>query len=345
MLELRAFGSIDLRAEDGSLRSILTQPKRVGLLAYLALARPHGYQRRDTLLAMFWPEVDQTHARSALSQSLWFLRRALPPGVLVSRGTGEVGVDVEQTWCDVSAFEEAVAAGRWADALDLYRGELLGGFHVGRAPEFERWLDAERERLREMAAGAAWSLANARLEAGRLVEAERAAQRALLLMPTDESPVRAFVEALACAGDRAAALRFYRKFTDLLKDQLDIGPCPESVAVAEALRNGDTAAGAVAPAGPEPPETGENEALPSTEPAQAVKRRLHWLVGAIAAISALVIAYRLGTGPTSTTALGGSVHGVQATVAVLPFSVRGSDRLSYLRWRSVLRSSTMPSRR
>ena len=56
MIELRALGTLALRDPNGEdLHSILAQPKRVALLAYLAIARPRCFHRRDTLLALLWP--------------------------------------------------------------------------------------------------------------------------------------------------------------------------------------------------------------------------------------------------------------------------------------------------
>ena len=44
MIRLRTLGPLDLRGSDGEeLRTILAQPKRVALLAYLALATPRGF--------------------------------------------------------------------------------------------------------------------------------------------------------------------------------------------------------------------------------------------------------------------------------------------------------------
>ena len=57
------------------LRSVLAQPKRLALLGYLAAATPPGPQRPDTLLGLFWPELDDEHARNALSKAVHFLRR------------------------------------------------------------------------------------------------------------------------------------------------------------------------------------------------------------------------------------------------------------------------------
>ena len=241
MIRLRLLGSTDLRTSEGEeIRSVLVQSKRFALLAYLACTSPSGFQRRDKLLGLFWPEIPQQRARASLSQSLYFLRKALgPSNVLTSRGSDEVGLRPGSFWCDVVAFQEAYDQEDWEKALEIYRGDLLAGFHTSGAPEFEHWLESERERFRELAAASAWSLADARIAEGELTEAERVAQKALFLAPTDESPVREFIETLARAGDRGAALRFYDKFEEVLLQELEVEPASETARVAEAIRNGE----------------------------------------------------------------------------------------------------------
>src|SRR6266480_4138024 len=64
----------------------------MALLVHLAAAVPGGLHRRDTLLALFWPELDETHARAALSQALYVLRNALGDQGIVTRGDDEVGL-------------------------------------------------------------------------------------------------------------------------------------------------------------------------------------------------------------------------------------------------------------
>src|SRR5215218_8242017 len=101
MIELRTLGTLELRSADGTpLGSVLTQPRRSALLCYLALAAPRGFQRRDTLYAMFWPEHDTEHARHALRQSLYFLRRALGAKAVVSRGDDELALAPDRVRCD-----------------------------------------------------------------------------------------------------------------------------------------------------------------------------------------------------------------------------------------------------
>src|SRR6266852_2301457 len=78
MIEFRLFGTVRLTDASGrEVKSLLTRSRRLALLAYLAAATPRGLRRRDTLLALFWPELDQEHARAALRQALHVVRDAL----------------------------------------------------------------------------------------------------------------------------------------------------------------------------------------------------------------------------------------------------------------------------
>ena len=184
MLELRTLGVADLRTRDGAeLTAVVQQPKRFALLAYLAIAAPSRFVRRDTLLDLFWPELDAEHARAALRRSLYFLRRAVGDEVVVGHGEEEVGAAPGLLWCDVVAFRESLAARNPAAALELYRGHLLEGFYVAGAPEAEDWLDRERVRLKELALDAARTLAR---KAPDTESRTRWARRALDLSDGDE---------------------------------------------------------------------------------------------------------------------------------------------------------------
>src|SRR5207249_2822569 len=82
---------------------------------------------------------------------------------------------------------------------------LLNGLHVSGVPEFERWLDEERERLRRRACEAAQLLTEREAGAGNQVGAARWALRLTELSPFDETAVRRLVELLDRMGDRAGA--------------------------------------------------------------------------------------------------------------------------------------------
>src|SRR3989454_10934793 len=155
MIRLRVLGPGDLRGRQGrELCSVRRPPKLLPLLGYLPVARPRGLQRRDSLVALLWPELDHAHARNALSQAVHALRQALGHAALLARGEEELGVSEEGLGCDVREFETALEAGRAEQGLELYRGGLLHGLHVSGGPEFGRWLGEEGERPRRRAVGA-----------------------------------------------------------------------------------------------------------------------------------------------------------------------------------------------
>ncbi|MBI3791336.1 MAG: tetratricopeptide repeat protein, partial [Gemmatimonadetes bacterium] len=233
----RWLGQIDVAPDAGDeVRRLGSQPKRLALLVYLALARPRGAQRRDVLLALLWPELDAARGRNALSQTLHQLRRALGADALPGDGAETLAVAPGALALDVLEFEDAVAQKRWSDALALYQGPLLPGLHVSGVPEFERWLEDERARLRDLAFRSAWKLAEERQAAGDADGATEAARRATALAPDDERGLRRLMLLLAEADDRAGALRAYEHFARRLHADLEAEPSEETVALAERLR-------------------------------------------------------------------------------------------------------------
>ncbi|HEY0810230.1 MAG TPA: hypothetical protein VGD49_08720, partial [Longimicrobiales bacterium] len=145
MIRLQTLGALDLRASDGgSLYQILRQPKRLALLAYLAIEKPGQFHRRDHLLGLFWPEQDENRGRAALSQAIHKLRQGLGKDVIINRGDEEIGVDSTQLWCDAAAFQQQLADKQFAEAMALYQGELFPGFFLEESEGFEHWLELKR---------------------------------------------------------------------------------------------------------------------------------------------------------------------------------------------------------
>ena len=237
MIRFRAFGTLDLRDDSGDeIGSVLAQPRRLALLAYLAVAAPRGFHRRDRLLALFWSERDEEHARASLSRACYFLRRELGEGVLVGRGAEEIGLRPDRFWCDATAFGALLSESRPADALELYRGDLLPGFFASNAPAFDSWLETERTRLRGRAADAAWTLTAREESAGNFTGAAEWGRRGVVLDPFSEAGVRRLMAILDRAGDRSGAARAYDRFVAQLASELELAPSPETSALMDAIR-------------------------------------------------------------------------------------------------------------
>lgn len=245
MITFHVLGTLDLQGSEGRhLGSPLSGSKRLGLLAYLALATHRGFPHRDTLLGLFWPELDQKHARNSLNNMLYQIRRSLGPDVLAVRGHDQVGLAEDLVWCDVRAFEDALDAGMLHEALELYRGDLLEGFFVsGASPEFDQWLDSERARLRRRAIGAARELIEGAERVRNATEAVRWGRKAYTLDPFDEGAARRLIVLLGAAGDRAGALRTYEDFAKRLAREFGAEPSAETQAAVEGVRERNEVAG------------------------------------------------------------------------------------------------------
>src|SRR5439155_1264318 len=285
MIELRMLGRLSLTGDDGlEVRGLLGQPRRLALLAYLAAASPPRFHRRDTLLALFWPELDQEHARAALRQALHVVRDALGGAAVASRGDEEIGLDFAQVSCDVAVFERALRNGQLEEALDVYRGALLEGFFISDAPEFERWLETERARLQQAAAGGARALAERYESDNDLTRAVRWTRRSIELAPSDEGLVRRLIALLDRQGDRAGALEAYEAFARRVAAEYDAEPAAETRALVAAVR----ARRRAEPAAASP----EVDSRPHQWPPS--KRRRGWLAMRVGLSAAAALALLVG---------------------------------------------------
>jgi DNA-binding SARP family transcriptional activator/TolB-like protein/Tfp pilus assembly protein PilF len=350
MVELRTLGNVHLRAADGRmLHSVLTQPKRVALLAYLACGAD-DFHRRDTVVGLLWPELDQEKARAALRQAVFHLRRSLGEGVILSHGDAELGINPAQLGCDAVQFRQALETQHWERALELYRGDFLEGFHLAEVPQFERWMEDRRRRLRQEAVEAAGHLAEAAERRGDLEEAKRWGQRALEIAWDDETAIRRIVTLFDRLGDRPGAIRAYGQFAERLRAEYDLEPSAETRALVEEIRfpkeevgtapaarvaspSGDAlpwAETAPAPAGL--PNPVEEAAIVTAPPApqghpsrtwESGRWRLAVLAGALSLpLLAGIFFYWHASRPVSPT----DDH----RVAIFPFAVHGSTEVSYL---------------
>src|SRR2546423_1872925 len=234
---LRVLGSLRFEGFDTQQHgAIVAGEKRVALLVSLALAGRGEFVRRDTLLALLWPDADEPHARGSLRALVHQLRTALGSDVILSRGDQELAIDTTRLGCDVLQFEQACRADDWKTASTLYQGTLLEGFAVTGAADFSEWLEHQRARLRQLARDLAWCEAQRARSRTNTAQEIATLQRLLLWAPYDEPGVRALMSALDRGGDRAGALEVFARFSERLRAELETDPAPETSRLATALR-------------------------------------------------------------------------------------------------------------
>lgn len=235
-ISLVLFGTIDLRAQGSAVDPVLVNDKAIALLALLAVPSLDRFVRRDSIVGLLWPELDQSRARSALRKTIHILRRALGADVVVSRGDEDVSLSRDLVWCDASVFVDAADEGLLLKALQLYRGDFMPGFHLPDCWEFDRWLEEQRAATRERAAGAAWAMAQRFETDQQLSDAAGMARWSVRYSWSDERALRRALSMLDRIGDRAGALKLYDEFARRLKTELEAQPSPETIELATRLR-------------------------------------------------------------------------------------------------------------
>ena len=124
-----------------------------------------------------------------------------------------------------------MAAGDLELAARLYSGDLLPAC-------YDDWVLDERAKLRAEAYGALVRLTEEAAGRDDHKATIRHAQRIIDLEPTDEAAVRIQMEAHLALGDRAAALRSYHRYAEVLERDLAVAPGEAIGAMYQQLRAG-----------------------------------------------------------------------------------------------------------
>jgi serine/threonine-protein kinase len=212
-------------------------------LALLARSGDRGCTR-ERLAGLLWPEADEHRARHSLSEALHTIRRGLGDGAVVQVGDrlrlsrASVSVDTDQ-------FEAALRLRELERVVGLYTGPFLDGFSITGSQPFDEWMEGERQHLADCYAGVLDRLGAAATAAGDLAAAAGWWRQRLDHDPFCSHAAEALMDALAAAGDRAAAIRTMEAHLHRLRGELGVEP---SASLQEAVRRLRAAGSARQPA-------------------------------------------------------------------------------------------------
>ncbi|MDX2191855.1 MAG: BTAD domain-containing putative transcriptional regulator [Gemmatimonadales bacterium] len=319
-MRLKLFGSPALLRDGVPTQGQAAQRRRLGLLMVLAVAGRDGVSR-DRLVALLWPDTDETKGKASLAQALYAIRKELGEDAIEGTTDLRLGPTIAS---DVSEFLQAVEEGDDLSADKLRAGPFLDGFQLPGLAEFERWQEQQRERFEQQWVALVERRARAAEARGDWAEAVAQWRRLAGHDPLSGRFARALVLALMSLGDRESALRQLRIHAELLQSELGLRPDGELRALEKELLlpqpTGEvrspvarTPAGtpATAAAPPLPPPAPAASPAVATAPAPtppeapaAPRRRVHplALIGPAVAIVASLLVVVLGTGRRDRTA-------------------------------------------
>jgi len=214
------------------------------LLAYLAIE--NQLHSRASLSELFWP--GSPAGRANLRQVLANLRAVLhdsavaSPYILVKRDTLRIS-PLGRLQLDVAAFTAVTPAGsdlaQLEQAAGLYQGEFMAGFSLPDCPDFEDWLQVQRETLHRRALALLEQLSNGHEQLGDDSKALQFALRHTQMAPWAEAACRRVMRLYAINGQYSAALGQFDTCCRLLKSELGVLPSVETQQMAERMRQGD----------------------------------------------------------------------------------------------------------
>jgi DNA-binding SARP family transcriptional activator len=223
-LSVHLLGRIEVVATGTPIR--LGGRQAQALFALLALdPRPRS---RDAIAVDLWPDAAAASA-GCLRQALWLVRTSLASAGVDPDELLEIEPDLlglrrgARIDLDVTHFEAATRA-RPADAeaaIAIYIGDLAEGLG-------HDCFAAERERLSDAFEDALAIAARQRLADGDMDGARDAAERLLARDPLREEAHTVLIAVFGQTGTRSQVARQYRRVQEVLRDELDVEPLPET---------------------------------------------------------------------------------------------------------------------
>jgi DNA-binding SARP family transcriptional activator len=223
-MQVRLFGRprIEVNGE-----RIETRLSAQGLLLFaLLVTHPDETLEREDVASALWPDTTDAEARAALRRQLYKLQRALPdevePWVLATAKTLRWNPR-GRCWCDVTEFERSSSSPETLKAaVALYTSDF--------APSLDHeWAAALRERLRTTASHCLEQLVARSDRAGDRPTALASVEKLLALDPWREDAIRRLMVLRCSNGDRAGAVSCYRRFTELMREELGVEPMLETL--------------------------------------------------------------------------------------------------------------------
>jgi predicted ATPase/DNA-binding SARP family transcriptional activator len=233
-LDLLTLGGLRIMLEHERVEGLRSRAAEALLVFLVCQGRPMA---REWLAEFLWPERPAGTSLVNLRVALHRLRKAFAPYLVVTRQSVSLRDD-DLPYLDRADFERLLGEGQLREALGLYHGDFLSGFHVPGSPAFEAWAGSERERLHDLALAAYGELTLRAMASAQTEEAIRLARGLLQLEPDHEPTQRLLLHLLAQSGRRHAAIEGFEIYRTRLREEMGLEPDGETLALLERVRQG-----------------------------------------------------------------------------------------------------------
>lgn len=217
--------------------------KGQSIFKYL-ITHKRGPLAKDILMDLFWPNVDPEDTRRNLHQAIYSLRQTLRQRqpelqpILFKRDCYLLNPEMV-IWLDFVEFEKHVQAGQklegagqlpaamaeYSIAEALYQGDFL------EEDLYEDWPSLQREHLRNLYLDIVDRLSKYYAQQRGFTASIALCQKILAKDNCYEEAYRRLMECYLAQGQRFLAVRQYHTCVQALKEELDLTPAEETIAV------------------------------------------------------------------------------------------------------------------
>ncbi|MDJ0753850.1 MAG: BTAD domain-containing putative transcriptional regulator [Ardenticatenaceae bacterium] len=209
--------------------------KGIALVVYLA-SNPKRHNR-EKIATLLWPDHDQKRAFSNLRRTLYKLNRT-PFGSWIQSEADWLLLNPEmKEFIDICQFNDFLERNFLENAVGLYDGPFLSGFHIPDSVDYEVWATTERERFRRQTLDSLSILTANALADGNIQFAQQYAMNQIEIDPLRESGVRELMIAYSMDGKRQEAIAQFNQLKQRLHQELGVEPSQETRMVWEDLSN------------------------------------------------------------------------------------------------------------
>jgi len=194
------------------------------LVALLAL---RGRTGRSRLAGMLWPETMEHRALASLRTGIWRVNQAAGQLINATNGTVDLTTGVAVDVRRIVEHSRVVLMGAADDSLDHANAALDSDGDGELLPDWDdEWLEADRERLRQIRLHLLEASALGLAEIGRYGLALEAALAALRMDDARESAHRALIRVHLAEGNVSEARRAFERCRIVLVRDVGVEPSP-----------------------------------------------------------------------------------------------------------------------
>ncbi len=193
--------------------------KTSALLYYLAYKQ--DWVTRDEILFLLWPDINESKARANLRSLTSRLKKRsyYPTNMEIETKSLRWQVDT-----DVAEFKSLVQKKQLSKAFRYYKGELLATYQCDAIPEYEHWLQVERDAIHKQWQDVAIQFSKILENQQKYIDAADVLKSLHEEDKFNESVLRDYLRMLGIAGEKEKLLQYFAKYQEEIQQELGLQP-------------------------------------------------------------------------------------------------------------------------